>query len=145
MNSKKIIEQLPYSHPFLFVDEIESVDETGIKGNYTIPVSSFFYQGHFKDNPVTPGVILTEIMAQIGLVALGIFILKTTSDTKESSVALSHTDIHFYMTVLPDETVYVESEKVYFRFQKLKCNVKMYNKERKLVAKGSISGMLISA
>ena len=70
--SASILEHLPYEKPFLFVDALEKISEEGISGYYTFPADSFFYRGHFKDLPVTPGVILTECMAQIGLVCLGI-------------------------------------------------------------------------
>ena len=71
-----IISKLPYSKPFLFVDKILEINENGVVGEFTFDENLEFYKGHFKDNPVTPGVILTEVMAQIGLVCLGIFILK---------------------------------------------------------------------
>ncbi|MDX1428125.1 MAG: hypothetical protein R3206_09910, partial [Salegentibacter mishustinae] len=75
MNYKNILKKLPYTKPFLFVDELLKVNENSAEGRYTFPVDSFFYKGHFKNNPVTPGVILTECMAQIGVVSLGIFLL----------------------------------------------------------------------
>jgi len=73
MDLDLIKSKLPYSSPFLFVDELITVDENSIVGNFTFNEDLDFYKGHFKDNPVTPGVILTETMAQIGLVALGIY------------------------------------------------------------------------
>ncbi|MFD2518607.1 3-hydroxyacyl-ACP dehydratase FabZ family protein [Salinimicrobium flavum] len=142
MERNEIIKYLPYSYPFLFVDELEEINEDGVKGNYTFAESSFFYQGHFKDNPVTPGVILTECMAQIGVVSLGIYLLRN-KDLSRLKVALSNIDIDFYIPVLPGQKVMVNSQKEYFRFQKLKCKVEMRNKEGKLVCRGEISGMII--
>ena len=83
MIKDEIISKLPYSKPFLFVDEIISIDENGVEGTYTFDENLDFYKGHFKDNPVTPGVILTEVMAQIGVVCLGIFLLNTSHNEKE--------------------------------------------------------------
>jgi 3-hydroxyacyl-[acyl-carrier-protein] dehydratase len=60
-----ILDRLPYTKPFLFVDELLCVDEKSAEGLYTFPTDAYFYQGHFKNNPVTPGVIFTECMAQI--------------------------------------------------------------------------------
>ena len=141
MDRTEIIQFLPYSKPFLFVDELEKISENGVTGHYTFPEDSDFYEGHFKNFPVTPGVILTECMAQIGLVCLGIFLLKGV-DFRKFQVALSNTDIDFYLPVFPGEKVVVTSEKVYFRFQKLKCKVQMHNEHGKLVCKGEISGMI---
>ena len=84
MNYKNILKKLPYTKPFLFVDELLKVNENSAEGLYTFPVDSFFYKGHFKNNPVTPGVILTECMAQIGVVSLGIFLLQDqVNESKE--------------------------------------------------------------
>ena len=74
--STKILEQLPYSKPFLFVDNILEVDKNHIIGDYQYKKDEFFYKGHFKNNPVTPGVILLETMGQIGLVCFSIFLFQ---------------------------------------------------------------------
>ena len=141
MSPSEILHKLPYSKPFLFVDELGEITKNGVIGKYLFPRDSFFYEGHFKDSPVTPGVILTECMAQIGVVSLGIFLLK--DQIKESAgVALTETKIDFYIPVYPGEQVKVVSEKIYFRFNKLKCRVQMFNSADKLVSRGEISGMI---
>lgn len=143
MENQEIIRLLPYSDPFLFVEELKEVNENGASGTYTFPEDAFFYSGHFKENPVTPGVILTECMAQIGLVCLGIFLLKDQK-TDDFKVALSNASVDYFLPVFPGEKVMVVSEIIYFRFNKLKCKVKMTNAEDKLVCKGEISGMIRS-
>lgn len=144
MNNQHIINNLPYQKPFLFVDKIIEIDENGVKGAYTYKENEFFYKGHFKDKPITPGVILTETMAQIGVVCLGIFLLKDEiTATKKPKIALTSNQVDFYLPVLPNEKVNVTSEKVYFRFNKLSCKVKMMNTQNQLVCRGTISGMLI--
>lgn len=143
MNKNEIIKYLPYQKPFLFVDGIDSVSENEITGYYTFKASESFYKGHFKDYPVTPGVILTECMAQIGLVCLGIYLLKGELNTNvKPQIALTSHQMDFYLPVLPDEKVKVISEKEVFRFNKLRCKVKMFNEKDELVARGTISGML---
>ena len=141
MNSKEILSKLPYSKPFLFVDEIVSITENEIEGYFTFNEHLDFYNGHFKDNPITPGVILIETMAQIGLVCFGIFLLK--DETKTFNFALTSSEIEFLKPVFPNEKVTVVSEKVYFRFGKLKCKVKMMNTKNEEVCSGTISGMLV--
>ena len=114
MDYKNILEKLPYSTPFLFVDDLLKVNEKSAEGVYTFPVDSFFYKGHFKNNPVTPGVILTECMAQIGVVCLGIFLLQNEkSELNDIKIALSSSEIDFYLPVFPGETVKVVSEKLF--------------------------------
>ena len=145
MDKKKIIQYLPYTKPFLFVDEIMHVSENGVSGNYTFKEKEFFYEGHFKHNPVTPGVILTETMAQIGLVCLGVFLLKEEFSLElKPQIALTSNQIDFFLPVYPNEKVKVISEKEYFRFNKLKCAVKMYNEKDELVCRGTISGMVVA-
>ncbi|TDE49218.1 3-hydroxyacyl-ACP dehydratase FabZ family protein [Flavobacterium sp. GT3P67] len=142
MNNEEIISQLPYSKPFLFVDEIVHINENGVEGTYTFDENLDFYKGHFKEMPVTPGVILTEVMAQIGLVCLGVFLFDN-SFKKTASIALTSTEIEFLKPVFPKEKVTVISEKIYFRFGKLKCKVIMKNAKGEEVCMGTIAGMII--
>ncbi|WGQ09334.1 3-hydroxyacyl-ACP dehydratase FabZ family protein [Pedobacter gandavensis] len=142
MNKEEILTHLPYSKPFLFVDELLSIDENGSVGTYTYDKDLDFYKGHFKDNPVTPGVILTETMAQIGLVCLGVFLTATATSGLPGHVMLTSTAIDFMKPVFPGEKVTVTTEKVYFRFKKLHCNVQMTNAAGEVVCKGTISGMV---
>lgn len=143
MTDKEIIAKLPYQAPFLFVDAIEALSENGLTGSYTFKPDEYFYKGHFKNQPVTPGVILTECMAQIGVVSLGIYLLRNENVLKSNiQVALTSHQIDFYLPVFPNEKVTVISEKEYFRFNKLKCKVKMFNRNDELVCRGVISGML---
>jgi 3-hydroxyacyl-[acyl-carrier-protein] dehydratase len=146
-----ILNYLPYKSSFLFVDDITSLDENGVTGNYTLKRDAFFYEDHFPGNPVTPGVIITEIMAQIGLVVLGIYLM--VSGSKQEGVAmdensfplLTSTNVEFFKMVLPGEKVVVTSKKQYFRFGKLKCLVEMHNPVGELVAKGVFSGIIKNA
>lgn len=140
-NHQEILALLPYKKPFLFVDEIIEIDENGVIGSYTFDRDLDFYKGHFKDFPVTPGVILTETMAQIGLACLGIFLLG--SQVQNITISMTSTNIEFLKPVYPKEKVTVFSEKKYFRFNKLKCEVMMENEAGEVVCKGEIAGMLI--
>lgn len=145
MNTKDILSKLPYCAPFLYVDTLELVNENRSEGSYTFKSSEFFYAGHFKGHPVTPGVILTECCAQIGLVAMGIHLMDNENSSLENvQIALSSSQMQFFLPVYPLETVRVKSKKIYFRFQKLKCKVSMYNSENQLVCEGELSGMLKS-
>ncbi|MBG6061964.1 3-hydroxyacyl-[acyl-carrier-protein] dehydratase [Flavobacterium sp. CG_9.1] len=143
MTNQEIIAKLPYSKPFLFVDEILHINENGVEGTYYFDENLDFYKGHFKDNPITPGVILTEVMAQIGLVCLGIFLLDD-SFNKATSIALTSSEIEFLKPVFPTERVTVISEKIYFRFGKLKCKVIMKNEKGEEVCTGTIAGIMVS-
>ena len=141
MDYSAIISKLPYRKPFLFVDELSHVDENGVVGNFTYDANLEFYKGHFIGHQVTPGVILTETMAQIGLVCLGIFLMNDTL-MKETVIALTSTAIEFMKPVFPNEKVTVKSEKIYFRFGKLKCKVVMENAKGDVICNGTIAGII---
>jgi 3-hydroxyacyl-[acyl-carrier-protein] dehydratase len=143
MTTNQIIKLLPYEQPFLFVNSLSKISEEGATGHYTFKKDEYFYKGHFKDNPITPGVILTECMAQIGVVCLGIYLLKEKiSDEFEPQIALTSSEVDFFLPVFPGEEVTVVSEKEVFRFGKLRCKVKMFNEKDELVCRGVISGMM---
>jgi 3-hydroxyacyl-[acyl-carrier-protein] dehydratase len=142
MNKADILSHLPYTKPFLFVDELQEIDENGVIGSYTFDADLDFYKGHFKDNPVTPGVILTETMAQIGLVCLGIYLSGSAEGGMPGHVMLTSTAIDFMKPVFPGEKVTVTAQKVYFRFKKLNCTVQMTNAAGEVVCKGTIAGMV---
>lgn len=141
MTSEEIISKLPYGPSFLFVDELTAISENGVIGSYFFNPDAAFYEDHFRGNPITPGVILTECMAQIGVVCLGIFLMgeELGDDPK---IAMTNTDIHFLKPVFPGEKVVVSSEKQYFRFGKLKCKVSMKNEKEEEVCNGVIGGMI---
>jgi 3-hydroxyacyl-[acyl-carrier-protein] dehydratase len=144
----EVLNHLPYKSSFLFVDTITSLNESGVIGEYTLKPDSFFYEDHFPGYPVTPGVIITEIMAQIGLVVLGIYLIiqsqkeNRLSANKNIFPLLTSSEVEFYKMVLPGEKVRVISKKQYFRFNKLKCGVEMFNEKNETVAKGVFAGII---
>ncbi|HVM86596.1 MAG TPA: hypothetical protein VMT76_00310 [Puia sp.] len=140
----RILQILPHQQPFRFIDEITSVDDSHIEGNYLLQENESFYKGHFPGFAVTPGVILTEIMAQIGLVAFGIYLLMAEGEKEFKNMAtlLTETNIRFKKQVFPSQKVFVHSEKILFRHGKLQCNVSLKNAENVLLCYGNMSGML---
>ncbi len=67
MNIQQIMKTLPHRYPFLLVDRIEEVEE-GVKvnGYKNVTINEPFFQGHFPEHPVMPGVLIVEAMAQVG-------------------------------------------------------------------------------
>lgn len=141
---EKLLQMMPQQEPFRFIDEITYIDDNRIEGCYCLDRNNNFYQGHFPGYPVTPGVILIEVMAQIGLVAFGLYL--TTKDQKtnwlQASIipVLCSVDVNFCKMVFPGEVVFVVSEKIMFRHGKLVCKVQLLNDRKELVSSGTITG-----
>lgn len=140
---EEILAKMPYARPFLFVDEFTEITDEGAKGHYTYREDESFYQGHFPDNPVTPGVIMTETMAQIGLVGLGMYLTGAYKKEVMRNFVFTSSHVFFKKKVLPGETVFVESTKIYFRFKALKCKVVMKNQLGEVVCDGTLSGAVL--
>lgn len=142
-----LLAQLPYEEPFRFIDEILSVDGESIQGSFRFREDLGFYRGHFRDFPITPGVILTETMAQIGLVAFGLYLMKTGEKDrvprdKDLFPLLTSSQVEFYRKVLPGNRVIVKSRKIVFRHGRLKCAVLMEDEAGNRIAEGTLSGLL---
>lgn len=142
MTKEEVLRYLPYSDPFLFVEALEYIDEEKVAGYYTFNAGQDFYKGHFVNNPVTPGVILTEVMAQIGLACMGIYLVRDTIASTQPAIGMTSSEVNFYHPVFPGEMVKVTAEKIYFRFGKLKCKTSLWSNDR-LVCDGVLSGMII--
>ena len=146
--NEDILQMIPQKAPFLFVEDILQLDETGIIGTYRFKVDEFFYEGHFPNNPITPGVILTEAMAQIGLLAFGIYLCgldaaNKNEDSSKLQVFLTSSNIRFRKAIYPGEKVIVESTKIYFKSNVLKCHVTLKNAANEIACDGVLSGMFI--
>ena len=137
----KIVANLPYGDGFKFVDHILEMDEEHVIGVYRFRENEYFYRHHFVNNPITPGVILIECMAQIGLACLGSHLLQDSKEIVQFVFTENH--IVFNNLVKPGTAVVVSAKKEYFRFGKLKCLVQMVDENEQKIAEGWVSGMIL--
>jgi UDP-3-O-[3-hydroxymyristoyl] N-acetylglucosamine deacetylase/3-hydroxyacyl-[acyl-carrier-protein] dehydratase len=101
-NINDITKMLPHRYPFLMVDKIMEMDSQGIVGVKNVTMNEPFFQGHFPDNPVFPGVMQIEAMAQVG----GIFALSQVDNPEYYSTYFMKIDgVKFKQKVLPGDTI----------------------------------------
>ena len=103
MNKSKLMEILPHRPPMLLLDEVELKDDGTCVSRCTVQGDEFFLQGHFPGNPVVPGVILCEMMAQSACLVVG------DKGTAGKLPLLTGLDkIRFRHKVVPGDTVVFE-------------------------------------
>ena len=97
-----ISQMLPHRYPFLLVDKIIEMDESSIVGVKNITLNEPQFTGHFPNNPVMPGVLQVEAMAQVG----GIFALSSVPDPENYMTYFMKIDgVKFKRKVIPGDTV----------------------------------------
>jgi UDP-3-O-[3-hydroxymyristoyl] N-acetylglucosamine deacetylase/3-hydroxyacyl-[acyl-carrier-protein] dehydratase len=106
-NTTDIIKMLPHKHPFLLVDKIVSKDERTIVAVKNITYDQPFFAGHFPGDPIMPGVLQLEAMAQAG----GVLILSTVPDPENySTYFLKIDNAKFKDKVVPGDTLVMKME-----------------------------------
>ena len=130
----KIISRLPYLGSFLFVDEISFIDENKVVGYYTFKKDAFFYNSHFSHVPITPGVILIEMIGQIGMVCHLIYLNKLHETNSPFHPILSNVEASFLKQVSINDKLKVISNKIYYRKGVLKSKLELYNSQNELCA-----------
>lgn len=142
LTRSEIMQLIPQQAPFRFVDEILEVDNEHIVGQYRFRPDEFFYAGHFPGRPITPGVILIEAMAQVGVVAWGIYLLAQEEDAFDKYLTIfADCQTEFLHPVYPNDVIISRAEKIFWRKKKLRCKVEAKNSEGKVVANCIVSGM----
>ena len=100
-----IMKILPHRDPFLLIDKILELSPTHVVGVKNVSMNEDFFRGHFPGNPVMPGVLLVEAMAQTG----GVLVLKTVPDPENYLTYFLRIDqARFKNRVLPGDTVIFE-------------------------------------
>ena len=102
MDVNRIRELLPHRYPFLLVDKIIEKDDVHIVGIKNVSGNEPFFQGHFPQEPVMPGVLQVEAMAQVG----GLLVLSTVDDPEKYSTYFMKIDnVKFRQKVVPGDTL----------------------------------------
>lgn len=107
MDTEKIKSMLPHRHPFLMIDKIIEMGESHIVGIKNVTVNEDFFNGHFPGNPIFPGVLQMEALAQTG----GILALSSVEDAHNwDTYFLKMDNVKFKAKVVPGDTLILKME-----------------------------------
>ena len=108
LNIEEIKKLIPHRKPFLFIEECKIIKKGKIGESFRVfDETEYFFEGHFPDNPIVPGVVIVEAMAQTA----GVVVSENLINTKDQSVLfMSINKAKFRKPVLPNYkiTFYVE-------------------------------------
>ena len=109
MNIDQILEYLPHRYPFLLVDRVTEIDKgVSIVGYKNVTINEPFFTGHFPGNPIMPGVLILEAMAQVSGI-LGF----VTNDSKPTEGRIQYfagsNRVRFKRPVIPGDQLVLES------------------------------------
>ncbi len=141
ISAKEILELLPHRYPFLMVDKVIEVDEEReyIKAIKQVTHNEIFFQGHFPGNPIMPGVLILEAMAQTG----ALYLKKFVPECKEKLFVLAGLEnVRFKNPVYPGDTLVIEAEKFKKKGHIFRTTVTA-KVEEKIVAQAEIIAAMI--
>ena len=102
LDTKAIRQFLPYRYPFLMVDKIMELESTHVVGVKNVTINEPYFQGHFPDHPVLPGVLIIEAIGQVG----GILARQYYADPENYTTVLAKvSDARFRKQVVPGDTL----------------------------------------
>jgi len=142
VNIQEILKVLPHRYPMLLVDKVVEInDDEGIVAIKNVTINEDYFNGHFPNNPIMPGVLIIESMTQ----AAGIFVLfnnKELDPKKYQVFFMSIEEAQFRKPVVPGDVLYLHIKKVQNRGNvwKMKGEARV---DGKRVANAIFSAMII--
>ena len=141
-NINEIMQVLPHRYPFLLIDKVE-IEEKGVSGvGYkNVTVNEPFFQGHFPNNPIMPGVLQIEAMAQTA----GVVVMTSFPKAERAGCSvyfMTVDDVKFRKPVIPGDVLelYVQKEQMVRNVFKFKGQAYVNGK---LVAQAIFSAMIV--
>jgi len=144
LRPEEVLARVPQRPPFRFVDELMELGDERVVGAYRWDPQADFYRGHFPGNPVTPGVLLVECMAQCGVVPLAMHLFHRDLPADEAlrmQTLFTDADVEFSGIVRPGERVQVVSQLDFYRRRKLRVQARMTREGGEVVCSGKLAGI----
>lgn len=120
LDNKQIQEIIPHRYPFLLVDKVTELTEEKAVGIKNVTANEPFFQGHFPSNPIMPGVLIVEALAQVGAVLA----LSMEENKGKLAVFTGMNNFKFRRQVKPGDTLVLEAQLGSFRHGMGKATVK---------------------
>lgn len=141
LNIEEIKKLIPHRRPFIFIEECKIIKKGKIGESFRIfEETEYFFEGHFPDNPIVPGVVIVEAMAQTA----GVVVSENLSNTKDQSVLfMSINKAKFRKPVLPSYKIKFYVEMINNVKNVYKFMGKAYHNDS-LVAESEFSAMITS-
>ena len=138
-----ILKIMPHRYPFLLIDKIIDIElDKKIIGLKNVTFNEPFFQGHFPEKPIMPGVLIVEAMVQCGSI-----LLLNVIQNPESKIALfsSIDNVKFRKPVLPGDQLVIEMEMTSYRRNLCKLTGKAYKNQLggELVCSGDFSAFVV--
>jgi len=139
LDIRKVQKILPHRYPFLLVDKVVEIEsDRFIRGIKNVTFNEQFFQGHFPNTPIMPGVLIVEAMAQVS----GLLFAQTLEHTGKLAVLLSMDRVKLRKAVVPGDQLILQSEVVRMKKRTAQCRCKALVNEL-LVAEAEIKFMLV--
>ncbi len=141
MDIRRIMRLLPHRYPFLMIDRVVELDgDTRAVGLKNVSINEPFFQGHYPSQPIMPGVMILEAMAQLS----GILLSRRLEHTGKVAVLLSMDRVKMRHTVRPGDQLVLEAESLHVRSRTGHCRCRAMVGEH-LAAEAEIKFMLVDA
>ncbi|MBD5779168.1 beta-hydroxyacyl-ACP dehydratase [Pelagicoccus sp. NFK12] len=108
MATEEVLNAIPHRPPFLFVDEVVEASENSLTARRHVPDTESFFEGHYPNNPIMPGVIISEAVFQTGAIYMSrLFADKIKNDPSLVPVLSKIENARFKSIVRPNDTLLI--------------------------------------
>ncbi|MDQ8198480.1 beta-hydroxyacyl-ACP dehydratase [Pelagicoccus enzymogenes] len=108
MATEEVLNAIPHRPPFLFVDEVVEASENSLTARRHVPDTESFFEGHYPNNPIMPGVIISEAVFQTGAIYMSrLFADKIKDDPSLVPVLSKIENARFKSIVRPNDTLLI--------------------------------------